>query len=341
MNKTYYVAIVMAGLSLTACKNGTEQLSVAPVKVKVHEVVCAKNEAVRTFSGTVEEEVGTLVSFPMGGTIQTLHVAIGQRVVAGQLLATIDPTSAKSSYDAALAVLDQARDAYARMKQLYDKGSLPEIQWIEVQSKLQQAESMESIAKKNLSDCKIYAPYSGVIASKDVEVGQQVAPGMTVTKVVKIDRVKIKIAVPEAEIATVKVGQEATVSVTALGNQTFTGHVIEKGVAANPLSHAYEVKILVENRSKALMPGMVSKIALVADDAALAIALPGNVVQLDENNQTFVWVAEDGHAVRRFVTCGEASPKGVNIVAGLQADDVVIVEGQQKVSEMTPIEIVR
>lgn len=52
------------------------------------------------------------------------------------------------------------------MKLLHDKGSIAEMKWIEVQSKLQQARSMEEVARKNLKDCKLYAPYSGVISEK-------------------------------------------------------------------------------------------------------------------------------------------------------------------------------
>ena len=195
----------------------------------------------------MEEENGTAVSFPTGGTIRSIDVVVGQRVGAGQVLATVDPTSVQSSYEAAKATLEQAKDAYARMKQLYDKGSLPEIQWVEVQSKLQQAESMERIARKNLDDCAIRAPFGGVISAKEMEVGQQAAPGMPVVRVVKIDRVKVKIAVPEAEIADMKVGRKAEIRVAALGDKAFEGHVVEKGVAADPLSHAYEVKLLVMN----------------------------------------------------------------------------------------------
>ena len=133
---------------------------------------------------------GTAVSFPTGGTIRSIDVVVGQRVGAGQVLATVDPTSVRSSYEAAKATLEQAQDAYARMKQLYDKGSLPEIQWVEVQSKLQQAESMERIARKNLGRLRHSRAVRRRDLRQEMEVGQQAAPGMPVVRVVKIDRVE-------------------------------------------------------------------------------------------------------------------------------------------------------
>lgn len=100
------------------------------------------------------------------GTVKKIYVDLGERVTQGKLIAEIDPTSIRSSYDAAKSTLEQAEDAYKRMKLLHDKGSIAEMKWIEVQSKLQQARSMEEVARKNLKDCKLYAPYSGVISEK-------------------------------------------------------------------------------------------------------------------------------------------------------------------------------
>ncbi len=339
--KGYYAMIAAIVLSCTSCASGNVESGQSPVKVKTWKVTASENSIARIFSGTVEEENGTAVGFPTGGTIRSIDVIVGQRVGAGQVLATIDPTSVQSSYEAAKATLEQAQDAYARMKQLYDKGSLPEIQWVEVQSKLQQAESMERIARKNLEDCAICAPFGGVISAKEMEVGQQAAPGMPVVRVVKIDRVKVKIAVPEAEIADMKVGRKAEIRVAALGDKVFEGRVVEKGVAADPLSHAYEVKLLVANPTFELMPGMVTKTALTPEESLVAIVLPGRAVQLDERNRTFVWLADNGRAVRRFVECGAPTAHGVTIRSGLNPGDEVLVEGQQKVSENTVIEVIR
>ena len=157
----------------------------------------------------------------------------------------------------------------------------------------------------------------------------------------KIGRVKVKISVPEAEIADVKIGRQATIGVAALKGRTFSGRVVEKGVAADPLSHAYEAKLLVDNPSGELMPGMVTKTELANEESSAAIVLPGHVVQLDERNRTFVWVAENGRASRRVVECGAPTADGVAIRSGLGAGDEVLVEGQQKVSENTVVEVIR
>lgn len=165
MKKNYLTTTLWMAILLTGCqRNDNQATEKQPIKVKVITVSASTDGQGKSYSGTVEEGNGTYLSFPVMGTVKTLHFHLGQHISKGQLLATLDSTSMQSSYNAARASLVQAEDAHQRMKELHDKGSLPEIQWIEVQSKLQQAQALEEIANKNLKDCKLLAPFEGVIA---------------------------------------------------------------------------------------------------------------------------------------------------------------------------------
>lgn len=194
---------------------------------------------------------------------------------------------------------------------------------------------MEEIARKNLGDCRLYAPYNGVIAGKTAEAGQNVVPGMPVVKLVTTGELNVKIAVPETEIAALSLGQEASIRIPALGDGQFTGNITEKGIVANPLSRSYDVKIRVRNAGDDLMPGMVAEVALADKGGEASHILPVGVVQLDELNRSFVWVNENGKAARRIITCGEFTAEGITVSSGLSDGDEVIVEGRQKVCEGT------
>ena len=326
MDKVGFLLVGLMGIALVSCGgNGQSQQTVNPVKVKTMEVSARTWDGSKEFSGTVEEATGTPLSFSVMGTVKQVHFRLGERVRAGQLLVSLDGVSMRSSHDAARATLMQAEDAYRRMKELYDKGSLPEIKWIEVQSKLSQARAVEEVAR------------NGMIADKSVEVGQNVMPGVPVGKLVGTSRMKIKIAVPETEIAEVALRQKATVTVPALAGKRITGTVGEKGVVAHPLSRSYEVKIELEQAAPALLPGMVVKVMLEGIKDAGLVIIPARIVQLDERNRSFVWLDKDGKAVRRIITCGEYTAKGVTVLSGLEMGDKVIIEGQQKVCEGTEV----
>ena len=290
------------------------------------------------YSGTVQEENGAVLSFSQVGTIKQLRVKVGDRVHRGQLIASIDPTSVRNAYDMARSTRNQAADAYKRMKQLHDKGSLPEIKWVEAQSQLQQAVSAENIARKNLSDCNIYAPFDGIISEKNAEVGQNAAPGTPVVKLVTTSVLNVMISVPESEMTGIHIHQHANIQVQALDNRRFEGYVIEKGVIADPVSRSYTVKIRVEGAKDGLLPGMVTQVSLGSISSSNTnIVIPAQLVQLGDDNSNFVWVDEGGKAVRRTIVTGAYQSNGVSIVSGLKYGDKLIVEGQQKVSSGTKV----
>lgn len=308
------------------------------VKVETRQVEFSSTGRAEHFSGTVEEKKGTTLSFAIAGTIRTINISLGEHVRQGQLIGTLDDTSARSSYTAAQATLAQAEDAYRRMKELHDKGSLTEIKWVEVQSKLKQAKSMETLAKKQLDDCRLTAPFAGIISSKTGETGQNVIPGIAIAQLVSATGQQIRITVPEAEIGDISIGQKATVTIPALKGKRYEATVTERGVTANALSRSYEVKLKVDNADTSLLPGMVAEVVFAADDGQTNCIIPLHIVQLDEQNRNFVWTEKDGKAVKQFITCGDFAGDGVIVTQGLQPGDVLIVKGQHKVCNGTPVE---
>ena len=338
MKQFKFFAAGLAVLSLTACgENENYSGGTAPVKVVTAKAGVPLSGQSYSYSGTVEGSQDAVLSFQVAGTVKNVNTEVGQRVGKGELLASIDHATYKSSYDAAVAALVQARDAYNRMKELRDKKSLAEIKWVEAENQLQQAASLEEIARYNLEHCNLYSPFNGVISEKNIEIGQNAVPGMQVFKITAIGQVKVKISVPEQEISKIKMNGKACVEVAALDGRRYEGTVVEKGVEAHPLSHSYDVKIAVDNSDRMLMPGMVTKVELQQTDTAAVVTLPAHLVQLDEDNKSFVWIVKNGKAERRDVVCGNYTASGVEIAAGLDGSEEIIVEGQQKVCNGTPV----
>lgn len=319
------------GCSMRSNTNETEQISVKTITVNTQE-----QTGRRTYVGTVEESFGSQLSFATVGTVSKVLVDEGQAVNKGQVLAILDNTSAKNAFQIAKSTLSQTQDAFNRLQTLYKKGSLPEIKYIEIQTQLAQAQASERIARKNLEDCVLHAPFAGYISKKIVEVGNNVMPGVGCFKLVKIDQVKVKVAIPEKEISEIKIGDSIDFTVAALNDRSYIGKVLEKGVQANPLSHTYDIKISQNNPDHALLPGMVCSVGIDVKDLGKAILIPQNAVMID-GNDTFVWVVENGQARKRVVISGGVNDQGVIITDGLTNGEKVIVSGQDKVSEASKI----
>lgn len=340
---------VVALLMMAGCKKAStgQESAERAVAVKVMDVGVDAQGGGLSYSGTIEEDNATMVSFATPGTIKTLNISEGQRIGKGQYLGSLDATQAENALMAAKATVLRAQDAYDRMKRLYENKSIPEIKWVEVQSKLLEAKSSQQMAEKSLADCRLYAPASGVVSEKLAEVGQNVMAGAPVAKVVGTGVLKVRIAVPEAEVALLKRGQKASVVVDALGSRTFEAVMAEKGVEANPLSRTYDVKFRITGGHQDLLPGMVANVTLSglnrlksADRPMAPVVVPASVVQIDYDNKPFVWTVRNGKALKVYVTCGDYVDNGVTIESGLTPGDKVIVEGQHKVSNGTAVKAI-
>lgn len=351
--KHLYLFVMVVLAALCSCKNDNASKADKPVKVKVVNIGAQQVNGEHGYSGTVVEENGVSLSFPVAGTVRSINVDEGQIVGSGQLIATVDGADQANAQASAHAVTGQARaalrkaqDDYNRARRLHDAGVISDSKWVEAQTALEAAKegvssasALEGISGKSARDTRLTAPFSGYVASKDVEVGQNVIPGEMVVKLVHINRVKIKISVPEEEIDKIRKGEEMLVRCAAAGSSEFYGRVVEKGVTADPLSRTYEVKLLVGNADHKLLPGMICNVYTSFTRGQTSVFVPANVVQLNPDNRMFVWVVKNGKATKRFINYVADTSQGVRVGGGLEPGDQLIVSGQQMVSEGTPCDI--
>ena len=341
MKKVHFAIAAVVLIALCGCGEKKKTAAEQTVRVKVQQIQAETVNGEQGFSGTIEESSGTSLSFAVTGTIKKIYVSAGQMVAAGQLIAELDPTTLQNAYTIAKTSLEQAQDTYNRMKELHDAGSLPEMQWISIENQLKSAMASEAMSKKSLNDTKLYAPFSGYIASRDGEIGQNAIPGSPIVKLVNIGSVKVKISVPENEVQRIAKGSSMKIIVPALSNREFSGRVTERGVSADPRSRTYEVKATIQNPGSQLLPGMICQAFTNYMLGSTGVFVPAYLVQLDGDNKTFVWVVNSGKAVKREITINNETAQGVQVSGGLSAGDHIIVAGQQKVSNGMKVEVIK
>ena len=335
------ILTMMVLVALYSCGEKKQTAQEQTVRVKVQQILTEAVNGEQGFSGTIEESSGVSLSFATMGTIKRIYVNEGQMVGAGQLIAELDPTTLQNAYTISKTTLEQAQDTYNRMKELHDAGSLPEMQWISIENQLKSAKAQEAVARKSLGDTKLYAPSAGYISTKFAEVGENVSPGVPIAKLVNISNVKVKIAVPEDDIQRIAKNSSMKIVVPALGNREFSGHVTERGVSADPRSRTYEVKATVLNHDRKLLPGMICQVFTNYMQGTTGVFIPANLVQLDIDNKTFVWVVNGDTALKREIPISHETAQGAQVSGGLSAGDKLIIAGQQKVSNGMKVEIVK
>ncbi|MDD5087332.1 MAG: efflux RND transporter periplasmic adaptor subunit [bacterium] len=339
-----FAAISMAMLGLSGCRTGNGwEASPRTITVGIQEVRQSSSEMDIAYCGTIEEALTVPLTFAVLGTVSEVHVHEGDRVRQGDLLATLNTETWRNSYEMATAKLTQAEDAYRRLKPMHESGSLPAIKWVEVETGLHQAEAAAAVAKKSLADCSLRATVDGIVGRRSIEPGMGANPALSAITLVRIDTVYAKISVAESEIAVIKKGMKSTVSVSALGKTRLAGVVEQVGVMADPLMHTYRVKIAIPNEDHTLLPGMLCNVWILDPRRPAAVVVPTGSVMVDESGRHYLFIADTVKSVarRREVTPALFVNTGVELTSGVEAGEWIIVSGQQKLSDQSPIHFTR
>ena len=311
MKKVLWMLLSVMLLGSSCQQQGGKSSTKAPTRVKTQVVSPGMVDNAQTYVGMVEEREATAVSFTGMGIIKRMLVNEGQA----------------------------ANDALARYKMLHDNGSLPEVKWVEIQSKVAQAKSQLEVARKNLADCRLVAPVSGIIGKKLIGAGETALPSQAVVSILDISTVKVKVAVPEAEVGGINANTPTSIQVEAI-NGSYQGGQIEKGVQADALTHTYDIRINVANGNRKLLPGMVADVRFVSDgsQAIGSKMIPVTAVQKKADGSLFVWtVGKDSTAHRSTVTIGQTQGNYICVIDGLNIGDRIATEGYQKLSEGTKV----
>jgi len=296
------------------------------------------------------------------------EAAVAQKQAALAVSQKADAGVRKQELEQARIDFERCQDEYKRMKFLVERKSLPpnDFQKIEaaynaskeryemavegtrkedIATAAAQAHAADAQAaeeRKRLDDTRLLAPISGSISMRKVDDGQTVAAGIPVFSIVQLNPVKVRVGVPEAEIAKVRRGADAEITVPSLGGECFKGKVAIIGVASEPASRTYTVKVLVPNPGPLLLAGMVAEARISGPAKVRSLTIPAEAVVPDAQGapNVYVYSPDRKRVYGRRVEVGTPVGNEVEIHSGLQGDEQIVVVGQQKVREGTLVQVV-
>ncbi|MBP2664219.1 MAG: mdtA 3 [Firmicutes bacterium] len=299
-----------------------------------------------TFNGSIEGATAATVSAKIAGRIEQVLVEEGQAVKAGDSLVKLEAVelanSARQAGDAVKKAeinYELALNDYNRYQRLFDKGAISEQQLDNVRAKLKTAEADVSSATANNSSAKqqygygiISAPVDGVVANKNATIGQVVSPGAALMVVQDIDQVYAVINVEQKELGSVKVGQQANITVDTYPDTVFTGIVEVVNPEAGSGSRMFRTKIKIDNVSSHLKPGMFAKVALATGNSVAVQTVPQAAV-VQKQGLYYVFTVENNKAVRRQIEIGEVTGNAIVVKSGLQPGEQVIVTSTNRIKD--------
>jgi RND family efflux transporter MFP subunit len=191
------------------------------------------------------------------------------------------------------------------------------------QALLLERRSQLELARQQLADTTVYAPFDGVVQERRATIGEFLAAGAPIVTIVKIDPLRLRVEVPEREAKNIRVGQ--AVRVTVEGDPTtYTGHIARLSPSITAQNRMLVVEAEVRNKGQ-LRPGAFVRADIVTSDSAPAIAIPTNSIVTFAGIEKVITVQE-GKAVERLITTGRRAGDWTEVLSGVKAGELVVVD---------------
>lgn len=323
--------------------------------MRVQEVRYAQERPSVTVSGTVAARTLVDLAFRVGGKVVARPVNAGDHVVAGQMLAQLDPSDLRlevgireNAVTAADAEAANLRAMFAR----YDKMGRTSSAFVESEydsrraamraadARLERAQRQLELARDQLQYTTLRADGDGVITALPVERGQVVAAGQKVASLAHGAEIEVMVDVPENRLGDLRAAQEVVITLWSAPERRFRGRVREIGALADPASRTFPVKISVlDAEGGGLALGMTAKAKFVGPPAPPFVALPA-VALTEKQGKPAVWVLDESrhravlHPVEVLAYAGDGM---VDIGAGLSPGQLVVTAGADLLDADLPV----
>ena len=354
------VAAVVLVAAVSCSKTGDQAAASAETfgatPVKVFKVRRERITEKITYTGTLEAWTKINITPEVGGKIAGIHVQEGDRVAQGQLLAELETESIRLQLRQAEAGVAVAEASYAdalrnkeRMDRLIKENAVSEMQREKIQlaydaaaAQLEQARAGLNLARHALDVSIMKAPFAGVVASRNAEVGDVINPMMGgysgasgVLTLMDYSKIKIAVAISSGNIGRIQKGQEAVLRVSSFPGREFRGTVRIVNLTADPLSKKFGVEVVIDNPDAALRPGTFGDLVFEVQSHENALVVPQKAIL--EN--TYVFIVEGGKAVKKNVALGLQNTTMVEVLDGLAEGALVVVEGNFGLEEGAAVQV--
>ncbi|GMV63210.1 MAG: MexH family multidrug efflux RND transporter periplasmic adaptor subunit [Parvibaculum sp.] len=288
--------------------------------------------------GTLQADQAITVRPEITGIVTSIDFEDGERVEKGDLIITLDDKDLTARLMQAEARLTLTRANYQRAEQLLKQGSGTARARDEALNDFKSAEAEVAAAETALHKATITAPFSGIIGLRQVSLGEYVTAGQAITTLADVDNLRIDFRVSEVFLTEVGKGQEVNVVFDALPEQVYTGVISALDPVVSVEGRALSVRAIIRNVDGKLRPGLFGRVEIVTDTRR-SIMLPEAAIVTTPTGDRAVFIVVDGHAKMSPVTIGTRVPGEVEILAGVEGGDTVIVSGQLKVQNGAPVEV--
>ena len=308
--------------------------------VRVQEVDLESLSIQHTYVGNLLPNQRVIMRSEIDGVIENIYFDEGEEIVKNKKLVDISTKELSLKLKIALADSKLAETNLNRDEKLAKKNLIPNAQLDQTRTFAERALLNKELAKISLNKSLIKSPLKGTVKTRFVKVGEFVRKGDRLAEILEVDRILVKVNIPEQEILQIKIGQKVDITLYILGNKIFEGQVKKIGLEADASNRTFPVQIEVDNRERELRPGMLARVTFTQRVDQDQVVVPRHTI-MERDTGRIVYVVDNGKAFQREVSIGISQREKVQILMGLSKGEQLVVEGHTKLTDGEEINIVQ
>ncbi len=278
-------------------------------------------------TATIESDADAPVPARVGGEVIELLVEEGDRVERGQVLARLDGERLRLEMLSAKANLEQVRGEFNRYVDLHERGLISASMFDGLRYDLKALEATYERKKLEYDYSGIRAPIAGVVSSRDIKLGQTVAVNDVTFRITDTTELMAHLMIPQAELAKFSAGHSAVLRVDAMPETYFAATIDRVSPTIDTRNGTFKATAIIDNEAGDLAPGMFARFTISYERHPDALLIPVQAL-VEEDDRISVYVVVDGAVTRRYIETGIIADNRVEVVAGLEDGDEVVVVGQ-------------
>lgn len=337
---TFALPLLMMSM-LSAC--GEEQVTKKEDKYAIPvETTTVMQGDVSSFystTATLEAPQEANVVSRISGLIESITVEEGDRVRKGQVLAVIDAKRQQYDLDRSEAEVKIIEQELNRLNKMSNKEFISADSLAKLEYNLQAAIAKKDLAELQVKESRVISPIDGVIAKRYVKAGNMAKEFGDLFYIVNQDELHGIVHLPEQQLTSLKLGQEAQIFSNQQSNQTIDAKVLRISPIVDPQSGTFKVTLAVPNENARLKAGMFTRVELKYDTHENVITIPYSAL-INQDNKQALYVIEGTNANRREVTIGYREGDAVEIVSGIKPGEQVVTRGHQNLKDQSLVEVI-
>ncbi len=346
LKKRFSCFLLLCLLMFLFCGCGDKEETPVHDKAETRNVKSVKVSQVKSLPprGNVEY-VGVLLAYrkvkvasEVGGTIEKLYFEKGEDVKKGQILVEVSTTTkrlevrrSKAALQEAKAALSEAKSNYNRVVNLHEINAVADSEFDDAKraadmasANMERTTAALALAEDQLKKSRLHAPIDGIIAFRDVENREVIPQGTTLTQIVNLNKLKIKLSVGEKDIHILNKQKVFSFTVEAIPGEEFSCQAFFISPTAEPATRSFPVEMLVIEPDQRMADGMTVKVKLPLINEKKSIKVPSAWLS-EENGKIGLYVINNDKASFSEVTLGAYYDQRVEILSGLRDKQLVII----------------